>query len=140
MSRKFCMCVHSLPCPAAAIVFPNCEFQYFSPHCPLQFYPAASSAFPDTCLSKVRCARPFSDLHGVAGEQAETLCLISRAQIYLVREPKLSRRERLPLQTPVLYGFPRLCLALCHLCAEQEDVQHLQYILRGLAVSSCLWL
>ena len=29
MYRKFFMCFHSLSCPAAAIVFPNCNFQYF---------------------------------------------------------------------------------------------------------------
>lgn len=48
------------------------------------------------------------------------------------------RTERLPLQLCSFHGFPRLCLALCCLCAKQEDVQHLQYILRGLTVSSCL--
>lgn len=26
MHRKLCMCFHSLSCPAAAIVFPNCDF------------------------------------------------------------------------------------------------------------------
>lgn len=67
------------------------------------------------------------------------MCLISCALIYLRRGVQAFRAERLPPQPCVLHGCPRLCLALCRVCAEQEeDVQHSQYILRGLTVSSCL--
>lgn len=96
MYRKLCMCFHFLSCPAAAIVFPNCDFWHFPFVACFSSNPLRPPAFSDTFLSEVCCARPFSDSHGMAGEQVETLCLISQARMYLSREPKLSAGKSCP--------------------------------------------
>lgn len=95
--------------------------------------PGLSVAFPVT-IHFLTWHRLFRALFGgYSWDHVSHLACSDLSEVWVFRA------EGLPPQPCVLHRSPRLCLALCRVCAEQEeDVQHSQYILRGLTVSSCL--
>lgn len=136
------VCFHSfLPC--SSYCFSKLWLSIFSPHFPLQLQPAAFPAsfryFPvwsSLCQAVQSFFAGWLNVHwGPGWDHVSHLTCADLSEEGM----QAFRAERLPPQPCVLHGSPRLCLALWCVCAEQEDIQHSWYILRGLTVSSCLW-
>lgn len=115
--------------------FSKLQLSMFPSHSLLQFWPAASLAFSDTFLSKVCCARPFTDLCRNSLDPVSQLACPD----FFAEGTQAFGRERLLPWCPVWLPQVVPCsLSLMHRTGGCTSLAI--YILRGLSVSICLWL
>lgn len=134
MANSFCF--RSLSCPSAAI-FPNCPFQYF-PSVPCfsfdPLHPLHSQTPP-----WVKFAAP--DLSVIWIGTALTLCLNSHARISLLRGNPNFQKGKVASLMPYPKWISQVVLCSLPLMHKTGGCTSLAiYILRGLSVSSYLWL